>query len=167
MKAKKRDLTQDQLKGVLKYDEGKGRFYYIVTGRGIKGKGSEAGCVEGSGYRVITIKSVRYYEHRLVWLYVNGAWPEDQVDHINGIVTDNRIVNLRSVTNSENRKNVAISSNNTSGIVGVSWRAKSERWRVSISKKEIGGFDNLLDAACARKSAEIKLGYSPRHGSKS
>ena len=62
--------------------------------------GAIAGTLYPNCYRYVTINRKRYCEHRLAWLYVYGKWPEDMVDHINGIKDDNRIENLREATRS-------------------------------------------------------------------
>lgn len=50
-------------------------------------------------------KKYSFLAHRLVWLYMTGKWPENQIDHDNGDATDNRWVNLDDVTRSKNGMN--------------------------------------------------------------
>jgi len=81
------------------------------------------------GYRHGRFKWTIYLAHRVIWKMATGEEPVE-IDHINGIRGDNRIANLRSVSVSENRKNMRISSMNTSGIQGVrhtpqGWTAKN------------------------------------------
>lgn len=73
---------------------------------------------------------VRYKAHRLIWFYVYGDWPEEGkvVDHIDGDSTNNRLENLRVVDHTTNNRNKRLQRNNTSGRVGVSWDARSQRW---------------------------------------
>jgi hypothetical protein len=96
----------------------------------------------------------------LAWLYVYGKFPEEQLDHINRIKSDNRIVNLRLATNSENRQNIPIYKSNKSGVAGVHWSKKSGKWRAEITFGgrliHIGFYDNLSDAAAARAAAKAK-----------
>jgi hypothetical protein len=103
----------------------------------------------------------------LAWLYVHGEWP-DQIDHINHNTSDNRICNLRNVSHSVNHKNLTLSKDNKSGISGVRWEKSTGRWRAEAVQKGIktitARFDNLFEAACFRKSAEIRFGYHPNHG---
>ena len=109
-----------------------------------------------------------YMVHRVIWCHVYGEWPEKNlvIDHINGDGKDNRIQNLRLVTQSENNKNLSRYKSNTSGVIGVS--KKRGRWVAQIKKnyKQIflGSFDNLGDAIAARKEAEIKHGFHKNHG---
>ncbi len=60
---------------------------------------------------------------------------------------DNRIENLRLATASQNMMNRKKFKNNRSGVTGVSWHKKSERWFVYIDankkRKNIGYFDDF------------------------
>jgi len=120
------------------------------------------------GYLIGSIYRVRHRAHRVIWAMWTGTWPEDQIDHINGKRTDNRIMNLRSVLGYENQQNMKISSNNKSGCTGVSWCKKQDKWEVGIGSKgktvHLGKFTKLDDAILARKSAEFELGYHYNHG---
>ena len=82
------------------------------------------------------------------------------VDHINHNRADNRKVNLRKATQSQNMRNVRVKSNNTSGFVGVCWNKNKRKWfaRITVDKCEkcLGYFDNIKDAVIARKIAEEK-----------
>jgi len=111
-----------------------------------------------------------YNAHRVIWLLVFGRWPENQIDHINQDRTDNRIVNLRDVTNECNAKNQKKHRNNTSGYVGVC-KHSCGKWQVHITvnskMKYLGLFENIEDAAAARAAADIKYGFHENHGRES
>jgi hypothetical protein len=80
------------------------------------------------------------------------------VDHMNHKKHDNRKSNLRIVTNSQNCMNHKLKSNNTSGVTGVSWDKKSNKWlsRIGINNREIslGFYDDFDTAVKVRKQAE-------------
>lgn len=102
------------------------------------------------------------------------AWrtnrPNGEIDHINGIRSDNRLCNLRDVSALENRRNSALHGRNKSGVSGVRKRTdrKGERWiaRVYLDGKAIhlGSFDTFDAAVTARRGAERKYGYHSNHG---
>lgn len=85
--------------------------------------------------------------------------PEDLVvDHINGDTLDNRRCNLRIVTVQQNSMNRKVAKTNKSGVSGVTWYGRDNKWvsHLSINKKKLflGYFNNLEDAIKARKDAE-------------
>lgn len=125
------------------------RGYYVSTFR------HEGGCTTLSA-------------HRVAWALSKGEWPSGQIDHINGNRLDNRLVNLRDVVNAENAKNMAMKSNNTSGVNGVYLHKQTGKWCAQINAfgKTIGLglFSQIEEAVIARKAAERVLGYAPRHG---
>jgi len=144
-------VTQDRLKELLDYNSETGIFTWKVN-RGGKKKGSIAGATS-LGYRNIMIDSISYQAHRLAWLYVYGKWPERDLDHINLERDDNRISNLRDVSDSENKQNQKMYKTNTSGYKGVHWSKYDNKWRASIchnyKNHYLGTFDNPLDASKA------------------
>jgi hypothetical protein len=109
----------------------------------------------------------RVSAHRVAWALHHGAWPSGHIDHINGEPTDNRIANLRVVTNRDNRRNMALPRDNKTGVMGVTWDAARGKWAAQIGSKPkrfLGRFDSFDDAVAARRSAEQDDGYHPNHG---
>ena len=92
---------------------------------------------------------------------MTGEWPKDQIDHINGIRTDNRFTNLREATTAENTRNGLISKNNTSGFKGVCFHKDTGRWQAKIfingKGRHLGLFDTAEAAANAYDAAAAKL----------
>ncbi len=120
------------------------------------------------GYLQGTVGGAGTNAHRVMWAMCTGAWASGDIDHINGVRTDNRIDNLRAVTRSENLRNSALSRGNTSGVTGVSWDTAMSKWRadITVNSKAInlGRFRAKSDAISARKAAEIKYGFHENHG---
>jgi hypothetical protein len=150
------EFLQSELKEIFKYDSDSGKFVWnIVTGK-VK-VGTPAGTLnKTTGYWKVNYKLRPYYLHRLAWLYVYGEIPNDKfIDHVDGDKSNNRILNLRLCTDSQNKKNVGILSNNTSGYKGVSWHKASMKWRVSawLNDKQyhIGVYQSKEEAIAAYK----------------
>ena len=134
----------------------------------VKYAGREALRSIGShGYRNGSIKNKSILAHVAAYAIYYGEYPNN-VDHINGIRTDNRIKNLRSVTKRENSLNRAMSSKNTSGHTGVVWIKHIKKWqaKIKIHGKQIslGFFSEINDAVKARRNAEAEYGFHKNHG---
>lgn len=154
--------TQVELKKLLEYNPGTGEFKWLKNRGGKALAGSIAGKQNEKGYVVICLCGQMVRAHRLVWLYVHGSMPEEemQVDHINGIKYDNRFENLRLATASENRFNCGKKRNNSSGFKGVSIMKGVGKWQAQISycrtHKHLGFFNSKEDAYAAYCSAAIE-----------
>lgn len=126
------------------------------------------GFICDKGYHVSVLLRRRYSAHRVIWKLVHGIEPDD-IDHINGDRTDNRLENLRNVSRLVNTRNQKLPSNNTHGHLGVysvgsKWRAQI---RVRGALKDLGRFAHFNDAVAARKAAEMRYGFHPNHGRQS
>jgi hypothetical protein len=95
-----------------------------------------------------------------VWIYHHGYSP-DVIDHINGDTFDNKIENLRECSKSQNQQNRKIDTNNLSGVKGVGWCKKKNKWRARIivdgKEHHIGFFDDLQDAKKVMNLKRIEL----------
>ena len=168
------ELTQERLKELLHYDSDSGVFTWRVSRRGVKHVGVVAGCVhtnKNTGYRHIFIRVDRllYKAHRLACLYMTGRWPESEIDHEDHDATNNRWNNLSEATHSQNQKNMSKPSDNTSGVVGVSWHKTYSKWvaRINFNGKSLFLLSSadFFEAVCSRKSAEIQYEFHKNHGS--
>lgn len=138
--------------------------------------GKEAGSVtvSDSGYsvRVLTLSGKRYYYHIVKWFLHYGEWPTSIIDHKNQIATDNALSNLQYSDFSENGKNRALGKNSSTGVIGVTfarkgdyfsyvakgWNPESKKWESLLCTQD------FFEAICARKSWELRNGYSENHG---
>jgi len=171
-------LTAEQLRSLLHYDPDTGQFRW-KEGIAHWRAGLPAGTIAWTGtnrrpytvlgigttserrYAEVGIRKNLYKAHRLAWLYIYGEWPDREVDHINGDGTDNRIVNLRLATPTENGCNRRRRKDNTSGIKGVSWSKRNQMWLAHISYRgkqyHVGLFYEKEEAAAAYAEAARAL----------
>ena len=163
-------LTQYELKTQFTYDPATGLFTRVKI-RDRYGNLSECNYVitgdNGSrGYKRVSINGERYLLHKLVFLYVAGIYPESDVDHIDGNTSNNSFDNLRNCGKVDNRKNLKLYKNNSSGIVGVHFR--NGKWYAQMQsegKKYFKGyFDTIEEAVLARKELELLNNFHNNHG---
>ena len=124
--------------------------------------------VNSWGYRRGLINGKGFVAHRVIWALHYGEWPSGQIDHIDQKKLNNRIANLRVVSQSTNQRNMPMKANNTSGVTGVHRHKKNGRYyaiiRANGKSKHLGIFSCISAAAIVRKGAESKYGYSDKHG---
>jgi hypothetical protein len=155
-------LTQERIKSVLHYEPHTGFFTWLVRSNNFVKLGSVAGTVNKHGYTMVRIDKVHYPAHRLAFLYMTGAFPEHDTDHINGMRTDNRWANLRAVTRSENQQNLGgARANNRHGLLGVFPVSAGVRFRAGITingkKHNLGTFDTPEQAHEAYRQEKARL----------
>jgi len=103
------------------YDEATGRLTSNRYGRAVRGKKRDK-----KGYLCVLCrlgkKQVFVHLHHVVWAVCKGRWPKQQMDHVNGNKQDNRIENLREVSQTENNLNMLHNwkPNKDTGLPGVS-----------------------------------------------
>jgi hypothetical protein len=121
-----------------------------------------------TGYKTGHIFQKTYLAHRVVWALVTNSWPANEIDHINGVRSDNRLENLRDVPVSEQQRNVRQRRDNTTGAKGVDFKPQINRWRARINHSgrriTLGLFSSLAEAVAVRKAAEREYGYHRNHG---
>lgn len=146
------NITHEKLISLLCYDADSGALRWIRSSRNVKA-GALAGTVKAKdGYRYICLGGRSYLMHRVIWLYIHGRWPVGVIDHINGNKLDNRIDNLRDVSQSMNCQNrVSPRAGSASGLLGVC--RFRDKWAASIKingkSKQIGVFSDPLQAHAA------------------
>ncbi len=117
--------------------------------------------VSKNGYPHGTLFGQSYYAHRVIWALMTGHWPAKQIDHIDGDRQNNRWVNLREASRSENLYNSKKPASNKSGIKGVCWDNGRSKWLAQIGfngrNHYLGVFDKIEDAASAYAEASARL----------
>lgn len=97
-------LTYEKADALVSYNPETGEMRWRIDGRKRKA-GTPAGGSLMKGYKRLKIDYQNYPHHRVAWLLMTGEWPPDQIDHINGVRTDNRWCNLRAANCSQNLAN--------------------------------------------------------------
>lgn len=160
------DLSAEEVRARIDYDPMTGALTWRVNGdRSPQWNGRYAGkpaintLDKTNGYLVGRMSEGKAFAHRIAWVIYHGEWP-DEVDHINGIRTDNRISNLRNVTKALNARNLSLSSRNKSGFKGVSWNQRCGCWQAHIrldgKTRYLGLFHDVNEAAKAYRDAAPK-----------
>lgn len=112
-----------------------------------------------NGYRRLHFDRHCYLAHRIIWLLVHKTWPKEQIDHVNGDRSDNRLYNLRCASYKENGRNKQLSRTKLHAYKGV--YAKKNRWQASIcvDRKQIylGLFVSPEEARAAYEAAALRL----------
>lgn len=171
--------TPETLRKLLRYDPETGKMFWLPrTPDMFSGNDweSERSCkswnsknsekvafrvARKDGYLQGKIARVSYLSHRVAWAIDRGAWPDSDIDHINGDRSDNRIVNLREATDTENGRNRGKNKNNRSGYKGVSKFKNEKRWGARIcengNKHYLGSFHTPEAAYAAYCEAAKRL----------
>ena len=118
----------------------------------------DAGWINAVGYRVFAFEGRDFLAHRVAWALVHGVDPgELHVDHINGIRHDNRIENLRAVSQTVNMQNIKkATSKSKSGYLGVSWAKSKSKWVVRMRVGPVYGFFGYHDTPEAAHQAYLE-----------
>jgi hypothetical protein len=156
----KQNLTAESLREQFDYDPESGQLTrkpcqrskwlpLVVTSR------------DTCGYLRASVNGSVYSAHRLVWLFHYGAWPQGEIDHINGDRADNRIANLRDVTRPVNMQNlrVPVPSKVAPGVYHSPGRSKPYRARISVNgrKIDLGYYDSQEAASAAYSEAKHRF----------
>ncbi len=88
--------------------------------------------------------------------------PKD-IDHKDQVKHHNWIKNLRKTSHSNNCRNTKLSKANTSGVKGVCWSKRKNKWRtyicVNSKQTHINSFEDFDAAVLARYEKENELGW--------
>lgn len=162
------------LRSILRYDPETGRLFWLPRHREMfatenafrtwnarYGNSEAFTATNGNGYRRGGIGNRLYFAHRVAWAIHTGEWPAAHIDHINGDGLDNRIENLRAVSNAENMQNMTRATPPASGFLGVTANASGRSWQARIrtpgGTHRLGSFPSPEEAHAAYLAAKTKL----------
>ena len=156
-------MTKERLLEMFEHDARRGVLIWKAKPNRKIIIGTIAGSLnKTTGYIQVRIDGVVYSLHRLIWLYVHGTWPRDEIDHIDLNKTNNRIENLREATSSNNKCNQTVRSDSMSRVRGIyeDKRRIARRFRphVAINGKRhwLGSFASKEEAAAVRRASVVK-----------
>ena len=156
----KDNLTQDVVRQWFVYDYKTGELFWKNRRCNRCNLKKPVGLFNKRGLDVGFFGKLRRV-HRLVWIYHYGYLPECGIDHIDRNPINNRIENLRQVSQVCNSRNTGNRKNNTSGVKGVYWNQIYRKWiaQIYVNYKVIGlgSFANFIDAVKARYKKECEL----------
>lgn len=159
----KKALTQEEVREQLDYDPETGELRWKDWKKGRK-MGRAVGTRRRDGYLVININGKLYATHRVIWLWWHGYFPENEIDHIDRDKLNNRLSNLREVSRTCNSRNCGVSSNNKSGVTGIHWDVRCEKWfsviMVAHKHKFLGLHTEFTEAVAHRLAAEQCLDWA-------
>lgn len=138
----------ERIKDWIRYDPNSGYLYWIKSPKYDVSVGTIVGWSDKKGYIRFKFEGQTYSAHRYIWWLATGDWV-DQIDHENGVKHDNRILNLRPATYTQNAYNKGIQKNNTTGAKGVTLRPNGKfraRCIVDGKRESLGDYDTLADA---------------------
>ncbi len=161
------------LRQLLRYEPDTGKLFWLPRGPewfatvpssrtwNSRYAGGEAGTVGMAGYINVRVGKHVLLGHRVAWAITYGSWPKGMLDHANGVKVDNRLVNLRQASASENGCNRPASSKNPSGLKGAYYLTRENCWTSVIKydgrRKYLGQFKTPEEAHAAYISAARKL----------
>lgn len=150
------DKLLEYVREWLHYEEDTGfLFWKKSSNHGTRKVGRRAGRSVCNGYFVIKLMGKSFRVHRIIFLIKEGRFPYI-IDHINRDRGDNRWSNLREVNNRENCFNRTLSKRNKTGITGIYFLKPEEVYTVTYGNIFVGMSKSLFEAACMRKSEELK-----------
>ncbi len=144
-------------------------------------KGDCAGHLDEDGYRRLKINKRTYLTHRIVYELTNrcSIISRYQIDHIDGWRTNNKVENLRVVSQIHNARNHKKRADNISGVAGVCFVESKNSWLVQCSNADGSrkvcwvsaiANPNAFELACFIREETIELfnmrgfNYAASHG---
>ena len=142
------------LRSLFLYDPVTGRLHHKANRRRVKVGSYADSTRRADGYRQVALrldgKQYQLKAHRVAWILAHGAIPHGkQNDHINGIRDDNRLCNLRLVTQRENDQNRRKAR-------GYSWNKGCSKWEAYIRVDGVLRHLGLFPTEAAARAAYLK-----------
>lgn len=139
--------SQERLHELFDYSVVTGNLYWRES-RNNQATGSKVKNSWDKGYKRVSVDGVRYKQHRIIWKWITGEDPGQELDHINCDKGNNAWHNLRAATRQQNNRNVA--SQGATPFKGVSYYPRYEKYMAQITvngiQRTLGYFDTPEEA---------------------
>lgn len=93
--------------------------------------GDTVGSPATNGYLRVNVEGKKVALHHVIWCMETGEWPEHQVDHRDGCITNNRWRNLRAATQAQNNQNLG-KRKSVIGLTGVTFNKRAKKYEARI-----------------------------------
>ena len=118
-------------------------------------------CVGAAGYKTVRVNDEDFGQHRVIWAWLTGNRVFDEIDHRDGVGSNNRINNLREATRPQNASN----QRRKKGYHYMKNRSKPWHAQIMVNykSKSLGYYRTEAEAAAAYKKASLELhgAFSP------
>lgn len=152
---------EERINAFVAYDKETGQMWWKDKSNRNVVVGKHIGLANRKGHLTFHMLGRTLSVHRVAWFLTYGKWPDHQIDHINGVKTDNRICNLRDVPQNTNMQNMKTARKDSkSGLLGVSKinRNVEKCWKACIKtsgkSKSLGHFYSPEEAHQAYLTAK-------------
>jgi len=156
-------MADPNFHSVFTLDAETGRlFWHSPPKNHAEKKGAEAGAVTPATGRNKPYWQVRAFgrtfkRSRVIFHMTHGYWPEPAVDHINGNSLDDRPINLRAASLSQNRANSKARPRSRHALPeGVSL-TRQGKFMARLCSKSLGVFSTPADASIAYQKAKTEV----------
>lgn len=132
------------------------------------GVGQPVGYVCSAGFLKTRLKNKRYKVSHITFYLCTGHWPKQPLEHVDGDKMNCKPSNIQYTTMPEVSRRRARYSSCCSGVAGVDYRPRKDRWRARIrlggQRDHLGEFRTLDEAAAVRQKASQEYNFDPKHG---
>lgn len=151
-------FTYDPMSGILTWKTRPRQHFISYKGWAVwnaNNAGNRAGNLRPNGYRRVLVDGVSFPEHRIIWKLVLAVDPPETIDHVDRNPSNNKWSNLRTANHTEQKWNMRIRTDNTSGYRGVS--RSGNRWLARMFNRHLGCFATREEASAVYENIARKL----------
>lgn len=150
----------EDLRRQMRYEPETGKLFWLISKKGVTAGRQVSPRPTSDGYMQCVFNGQHYYQHVLIWFYVTGNWPAEDIDHKNRNRADNRWENLREATRSQNHYNKACQYNKL-GVKNVTKYTPGSGY--TVTSRVNGKIVNFGTYRTLEEAAEVARGVRVEH----